>query len=112
MRHLSHHRPALIGFLIYVVPVFVAACGPSSDTVQAAIDEANYCETEADCTDIGAICPFGCNILVNESEAEEIEGLIKKFLDNQKSFCNYTCPAMGDVVCEGGSCVMSTVLDE
>ena len=100
------HSSSILMFLLF------SACGPSAETVQAAIDEANYCDTEEDCDDLGAICPFDCYILVNESEADEVQSLIDDFLKGETSHCNYGCPSLGNIVCEDGTCAMSEALEE
>lgn len=92
---------------LFLIVLLFSACGPSAETVEAAIDAANYCDTEEDCVDLGTICPFDCYILVNESEAEEVQSLIDDFLKHQKMTCNYDCVAFDKIACEDGSCAMS-----
>lgn len=99
-----NHPASILIFLLF------SACAPSAETVETAIDEANYCDTEEDCVDLGAICPFDCYILVNESEAEEVQSLIDDFLKHQTSICFYSCISLGNIVCEEGSCAMSEAL--
>ena len=44
------------------------------------IEQANYCEVDADCKHIDVTCPFGCLTAVNKNEAEKIKMITEKHL--------------------------------
>lgn len=88
-----------------VVLAVVAAGLFSSQTIKEGhikreISKANYCETEADCSDAGSQCPFDCYAYVNRQEAGRISGLISSF----RSTCVYSCLACPTVACEEHRC--------
>jgi hypothetical protein len=93
-------RSICVGILVCVL----GACGPNAEAVREAIENANHCMVAEDCVNVGSICPFGCDIVVHESEADAIESLINDYLDHQRSQCNYGCPATGSIVCEQQVC--------
>lgn len=78
----------------------LTGCGPTEDEVLQAIDEANYCSSTDECVRIGEECPFGCNIYVNEAEAEKIRELLSEF-DGQ---CQYKCDSTKEAECIDGVC--------
>lgn len=71
------------------------------DRMERSIDEANYCATADECVDVGSVCPFGCNILVNEAEADRIDRRLGRWPER----CAYDCMAMTAVECVEGQCV-------
>lgn len=83
----------------------LTACLPTENKVQAEIDDAAFCDVPEDCVSVGSQCPFGCNILVNESEAERIDGLLDRYNRSHPVSCVYDCAAMLDVACEQNQCV-------
>lgn len=95
---MRHHSPLLLGLLL------LAGCAsaPASDEarIKAEIAAANRCETTADCVDVGATCPFGCNILVHKDEA----GRIRQLVDSFNSQCVYSCLAISGVQCIENRC--------
>jgi len=81
----------------------LAAC--TTDSVENAIEDANYCETVDECVDIGSYCPFGCTILVNEAEADRIERKIEAWDAVHPGQCMYDCVAISGYDCAEGKCV-------
>lgn len=84
---------ALIVLLVYRAPI-------QEKYIRYQIDAANYCQEARDCSRVEGNCPFGCNIYVNNSEADRIEELIQ----NTPRECEYRCPAADQVVCEANKC--------
>jgi hypothetical protein len=70
------------------------------EKILSEIDKANYCETEADCVETDTKCPIGCYNLVNSSELDSINALVKDF----KQTCFQTCTTLNEMVCEEGKC--------
>lgn len=89
----------------YLPLLLLTACLPTERRVDAAIDEANFCEVAEDCVDVGSVCPFGCNILVNESEVDDITALLDRFERGRPGMCVYDCAMMLSVSCEENRCV-------
>ena len=88
--------------LMLTMPL-LTTCAPRSTQaeVEAALSDANYCEVADDCVGVGAVCPFGCNLLVNEAEKEAVLALLSEY----EPECFYKCePALG-LDCEAGRCV-------
>jgi hypothetical protein len=69
--------------------------------IRAAIDAANYCDVPEDCANAGGACPFGCDILVNQSEVAGIQVLLADY----QQPCDYDCAQLLSVECTGGECV-------
>lgn len=91
-------------FPIIVPVILLAACSAAMSTeerMQEVIDDANYCETATDCVDVGAICPFGCNILVNSADADDVSAVLSSY----QSDCVYSCLAIGGLDCVNNECV-------
>lgn len=96
---MTKHLPLFLGFLL------LTACAPSDEAkIKQAIAEANYCETAADCVDVGAKCPFDCYIFVHKNEAERIKAMV----DGYQSTCAYSCMAMTGVECIAKKCQVTT----
>jgi hypothetical protein len=93
-------RLLLLAVAAPVAPLLVAACSPTESDIRDAIEDANHCSAVSDCVDVGTVCPFGCNILVNKSEAQRIRDM----LDGYESTCAYDCAAPKGVACTGGRC--------
>ena len=72
----------------------------SEDDIKARIDAANYCTVASDCVNVGSKCPFGCAIIVNAAEADEIEALV----DDYDSNCMYDCMGLDGIECLAGKC--------
>jgi hypothetical protein len=84
----------------------VAACGPSESHVKEEIAQANHCTAPADCVNLGSHCPFGCYVLVNQSEADRIADLIQEYDDaHSRSQCMYDCIAFTGIGCREHQCV-------
>lgn len=69
--------------------------------IKAAIEEANYCETDADCIQLAGQCPFGCYIYVNKKEAGRVKAMVEAYQSN----CVYGCIEAPDYRCVGGQCL-------
>lgn len=63
------------------------------------ISKANFCTEDADCVNIGPICPYGCEILVNRIYEKELCKILTK-----ASRCYYMCTQVGVVKCEASKC--------
>jgi hypothetical protein len=72
---------------------------PTTEEVEALIASANYCDDATDCVDIGATCPFGCWILVNAAEADEVEAAIGAWAAAGTSSCTFSCANRGEISC-------------
>lgn len=73
---------------------------PTESEVERAISAANHCKTTADCVDLGGHCPFGCQVVVNASEAPRVRALIEAY----PAPCVYRCAAPDPVACVEGRC--------
>ncbi len=83
------------------VAVAIGGCRPPSEAeLKAEIEKARECTSDAQCEIVGSKCPFGCNIAVNESEAERIREMVLGF----ESRCVYECGKPGTLSCEEGIC--------
>ena len=71
-----------------------------AEEVSAEIEQANYCETDADCEYVGSKCPFGCYLYAHTDEAARIRGLI----DAYQSTCVYSCIRSEGVACVDNTC--------
>ncbi|MFH2005752.1 MAG: hypothetical protein ABI333_04105 [bacterium] len=81
------------------------ACGPTADDIRSEIAAAGYCDVPADCVSVGAYCPFGCTIPVNDAEEERIRNLILDFYDaHPGEQCMYDCLPTNGFDCVEGSC--------
>ena len=87
---------------LLIAVMATAGCerGPSEAEVFEAIASANYCSTADDCEFVGSRCPFGCNIYVNEDEADAIRNLLDSFEDE----CFYKCESPREPECVEGTC--------
>ena len=91
--------------------MLLLAC-PSETTVNAAIADAQACTATEECVDIGTQCPFGCNILVNEAEADHVKSLLDQYAKAHGGMaCMYDCIAPGPISCEAGQCTHLEVTD-
>lgn len=87
--------------------VLLAACNSGAsgnptteEGIQKELVKANYCDTAADCTDVGAKCPFGCYLYVNKDEASRLKPMVEGF----PSTCQYSCIAIKGVECVQNKC--------
>ena len=71
--------------------------------VEAAIDDANYCDAPEDCVIAGSTCPFGCAIAVNADEVEEIGALLDDW-SRRPDQCAFDCLAVSSVDCVAQRC--------
>lgn len=72
----------------------------SKQGIKQELVKANYCEIASDCTDVGAKCPFGCYLYVNNVEAPRL----KKMVEGFSSTCQYSCIAIKGVECVRNTC--------
>ena len=79
------------------------SCGPTQDEIRAEIRSANTCTTASDCSNVGTYCPYGCNILVNKSQAERIRQLLES---NHENNCAFDCIPLQSIACENQICVV------
>ncbi len=89
--------------IIVLALLVLAGCSasPGSEAyIKQQIAEANYCETPADCIDVGGKCPFDCYIFVNSSEVDRM----KEMVDGYESTCTYSCLAISGVDCVSNRC--------
>jgi hypothetical protein len=87
------------GFLIVMNSFFLRYGSPQF--VIGEIDAANYCDAREKCVNLGAKCPFGCNIYVNEKEADRIESMLRSYPED----CIYDCQLCPGVECVNNKCV-------
>jgi hypothetical protein len=80
--------------------IALAGCMSAEAQIKQEISDANYCETAADCVDVGGKCPFDCYIFVNASEADRIGDLVGSY----NSTCEYSCIAIDGVDCVDNKC--------
>lgn len=80
------------------------ACGMSEDSIKQEIEKARACTTDAECANVASKCPFGCNVTVNQKDAEYIRGLVDGFQSN----CQYDCVALDKIVCQNSLCTALT----
>lgn len=76
---------------------------PTREQVEAAIAKAGHCATDADCVALSPTCPFGCGIVVNKAEAQNIEQLLQTWT-GQNEACAYRCRKPEAVACTAGKC--------
>lgn len=97
---MKHTLPVLL------IALSLSACSaPVADKreqIELAIDEANYCENDADCVVVTGQCPFGCYVLTNEAEADRIDTMMSSY----ESDCVYSCLPVQPVSCKENKCVM------
>lgn len=93
--------------LVVLSTLLLVSCTKSPEAaLKEELAEANYCDTEADCTLIGSKCPFDCYVYVNSAEANEMKGK----LDAYQSTCEYSCLQSFGVACNQNKC--EPILDE
>lgn len=88
------------GQLKHLTMLALFACGPTEGEVLRAVQDANYCSSTDECVRVGEECPFGCNIYVNEAEAEDIRERLEDF-DGE---CQYKCDGIKGAECIDGVC--------
>lgn len=86
--------------LIAIVALTGCTSASGEKVIQHAIDEANYCDTEADCVMVGSKCPFGCYIYSNAKESDRMT----KMIDAYESTCVYSCLENFGVDCINNKC--------
>ncbi|HSU73024.1 MAG TPA: hypothetical protein VLJ21_04200 [Candidatus Binatia bacterium] len=73
---------------------------PSERDIRIKIAAASVCTRDSDCVDVGAVCPFGCNIVVNKADADRIKALVYAY----PSGCTYSCARVDRLQCISGTC--------
>lgn len=76
------------------------------------IQTAGKCKEASECVNIGPICPFGCNVVINANNQPAIEEKIHQFLTleppKQKERCEaFDCDKAEFVECYKGRCIYS-----
>ncbi|MBI2547776.1 hypothetical protein HYW21_00330 [Candidatus Woesearchaeota archaeon] len=96
-----------IGILGVILLLALSGCTSQSKNqeklITAELEKANYCTQDEDCTFVGNVCPFGCNLYVNTNESTRITSL----LDSYQSTCMYSCVPVSDVRCVNNRCQVS-----
>lgn len=83
----------------------LAGCASNAEAeLRAELDDANHCETAADCVLIGSTCPFDCYIYVHADEADRLRAAV----DEYPTTCTYSCIASSGVECVANRCVPIT----
>ena len=77
------------------------------EKLRGAIESANYCAIDSDCSPLGPVCPFGCGLVVNRNERQRILDEIRaapvKFGCYQKMYkCRNDLPVCTDGKCRYG----------
>ena len=107
---LSKERVRTRGFVVikswylFSLILFLAACSGSRVNIQADIDKANSCKTPKDCVNLGSHCPFGCDVLVNQSEKSSAKKLIDLYNQSNPSQCSYGCLSLKEIKCIASKC--------
>jgi|GEM_PF-2800093 len=66
----------LVGFFLF--GLYRQSTGTYAiEALRAAVERANYCTVDSDCTPLGPVCPFGCGLVVNRNERQRILDEIK-----------------------------------
>jgi hypothetical protein len=92
---------------VVIAALALAACKPSEAALSARIDAANTCQEPADCVDVGSVCPFGCNILVNTEEADDIRRALANYIEDGRQTCPLDCDPVVSIDCDEFRCVPS-----
>ena len=82
----------------------LVSCSSPQINIQAEIDKANHCKIVADCKDLGSHCPFGCNVLVNKLETNNVQKLIEQYNQSTSQKCAYDCLSIKKIKCIGSKC--------
>lgn len=108
-RNFVDKKIAIGAILVLLIAVLFMYKQPLSEKyIKAEIEKANYCNFKEDCVNIGSVCPFGCDILVNKNEAKRISGLIGAFQDctfGVCKFCDYMCIQFKGIDCIDKKCM-------
>ncbi|MCS6912027.1 MAG: hypothetical protein RMK29_19910 [Myxococcales bacterium] len=89
-------------WLLWLWTALGVSCALPEDAVRQEIRQANTCNLAADCVDLGAHCPFGCNVLVHRSQAGRLAELLRTEGNRR---CLYACPPLRSISCDNGVCV-------
>ena len=87
---------------LLVTLLLVSACATEA-SISAALEHANTCEVPEDCVNLGSVCPFGCNLVVNADEADKLRQRLNTYLDHAES-CMQTCEQATAVDCVAFRC--------
>ena len=72
--------------------------------ISTRIAASDDCQTVDDCVNLGNICPFGCNLLVNADRADALREDIARYLESAES-CSLECEPVAAMACEAFHCV-------
>lgn len=94
-----------------IAGLLLGSCAASEERVQeefaAFVGERDSCQEGADCTVGSYGCPLGCGVAFNKKYEDEVvdeaHRLIRKYERGGRA-CAYSCPALGEAVCEEGKC--------
>ena len=112
MRYVSGMRFSLVGLAVFSL----VSCGArSEDEIQGEFDDFveknNECSAAADCVIVGADCPLGCWVAVNESRVSAVQSKARELIDEYESegrACDYNCVQAANPTCEAGHCRAET----
>ena len=84
-------------------------CSERKAVLSNQLSIANHCITDSECTRVYLIqhsCQFGCETLVNRSEADRLAQQVEEFEKDCPMPCDYKCPAEKATapVCRAGKC--------
>ncbi len=67
-----------------------AGCPELESTLRGTIERSGYCVTDEDCQNLGAVCPFGCNVVVHFAEASILQPKLKDY-SGKCTPCSQSC---------------------
>ena len=83
----------------------LAACGgPTAEQVRTAISDSTACEAVEECVDLGSHCPFGCQVVVHEDYAEDIQAMMDDYYATTQEVCAAACAESSGIDCLEGTC--------
>jgi hypothetical protein len=94
-----------------VAALVIASCTPPTEEeiqeeFDRAVENADDCETDADCVLVMPGCPLGCGAAVNVAHEDEIRNLARRLIAEYEvggRSCDYGCMAL-QAVCTEGAC--------
>ncbi len=90
--------------VVVETPLAAMACDARKEVLRARIATRTACEADADCTSTMA-CPFGCQIVVSQSELPWLKGEIAAYNAACGPECVYKCAPWTRVTCRDRACV-------
>lgn len=85
--------------------LLLGACKPSEVGLARRLEAANTCEVPEDCVDLGSVCPFGCNLLVNVDKADDLRKALASFTEDGLQTCTLDCETPTSLDCDRFECV-------